>query len=261
MIRIVLVRPEGPRNVGSVLRLVANFGPAELVLVRPERPSVLKHPEFWMMAHGAEHLVERIRVVDSVEAALADCARSYGFTGRVRNHRTLRDWREASPTLVEEARRSDLALALVFGSEESGLSVEETEPLQELVRIPTSPEHESINLAMSVGIVLSTLFLSGAPSARHQNTNLVGGADRRFLVAHLQDALGSLATSEVAKRELVLAIERTFMRAPLETRDARAWHLLARALGNDKTPGDYGIGSGAWDIPSDAAPNAERSGR
>jgi TrmH family RNA methyltransferase len=259
VIRIVLVRPEGPRNVGSVLRLVANFGPAQLVLVRPERPSVLKHPEFWMMAHGAEHLVEGIRVVDSLDAALADCAKSYGFTGRQRNHRTLRDWREASAALVEDARHSELAL--VFGSEESGLSVEETQPLQELVRIPTSPEHESINLAMSVGLVLSTVFLSGAPSARHQNMNLVGGADRRFLVAHLQDALGALATSEVARKELVLAIERTFTRAPLEARDARAWHLLARALGNDKTPKDYGIGSEAWGSPSDHSPSAEPSAR
>jgi hypothetical protein len=38
-----------------------------------------------------------------------------------------------------------------------------------------------------------------------------------------------------------MSIRRVFGRAPLETRDARAWHLLARALGNEKTPGDYGL--------------------
>jgi hypothetical protein len=36
-----------------------------------------------------------------------------------------------------------------------------------------------------------------------------------------------------------------FARAPLETRDARAWHMLARALGNERAPGEYGVAMNA----------------
>ena len=70
--RVVLVRPQGPRNVGSVLRLVANFGAAELWLVGPVRPSLLVHPDFEQMAHGVEDVAARVVVVPSLERALAD---------------------------------------------------------------------------------------------------------------------------------------------------------------------------------------------
>ena len=46
MKRIVLCRPSGPRNVGTVVRALANFGPAQLAIVAPQRKTLLIHPEF-----------------------------------------------------------------------------------------------------------------------------------------------------------------------------------------------------------------------
>lgn len=241
MTRVVLVRPQGPRNVGSVLRLIANFGPAELVLVRPERPSLLIHPDFTQMSHGVEDAAARIVVVDSVEEALTDCTASYGFTARTRDHRSIADWRRVRAALVDRVRDGEEDVALVFGSEENGLTGAETDPLQELVRIPTTNEHTSLNLAMAVGLVLSTVFLSDAPSAASTSATPITGAARSFLTEHLKDALVARTRSDPAARDLAASIERVFMRAPLETRDARAWHLLARALGSDKKPADYGL--------------------
>ena len=61
----------------------------------------------------------------------------------------------------------------------------------------------------------------------------------------MKDALGERATSAPAARDIVAAVERTLALAPLETRDARAWHLLARALdGQKKAPQDYGLPPG-----------------
>jgi len=239
--RIVLVRTQGPRNVGSVLRVVANFGPAELVLVRPEKRSLLVHPDFTQMAHGVEDIAARVRVVDSMAEALADCTASFGFTARARDHRELRDWREAKDDLVRRSVDENEVTALVFGCEENGLTGEETDPLHELIRMPTSREHTSINLAMSVGIVLSTVFFAEAPSAHATGSTPLPGDQRAFLTEHLKHALGDLTTSAPAKRDLVASIERVFARAPLETRDARAWHLLARAVGSGKEPSDFGL--------------------
>ena len=72
MRKIVLVRPEGPRNVGMVLRTATNFGSINVVLVDPRRPSMLKHPDFEQMSHGVANIEERVQIVDSLETALAD---------------------------------------------------------------------------------------------------------------------------------------------------------------------------------------------
>lgn len=244
MKRVILVRTAGPRNAGSALRVAANFGPCELVLVRPEKPSLLVHPDFEQMAHGVVGGAERVRVVASVAEALADCTYSVGFTARSRDHRELRDWRAVRTPLAQRANDPAERVALVFGNEESGLSIEETASLSELTRIPTSDEHGSLNLAMAVGVVLSALFLerSELDSAGRQNAVPLPGADRAFLIARLKETLGTIPFTPSARRDLLASLERVFGRAPLETRDARAWHLLARALGNQKTPGDYGLG-------------------
>jgi len=243
MKRVVLVRPAGPRNVGSVLRVAANFGPCELVLVRPEKPSMLVHPDFQQMAHGVEDVAAKVRVVASLSEALAECTASVGFTARARDHRELCDWREARAELTARAAAPEERLALVFGNEETGLSGEETAPLGELVRIPTSDEHGSLNLAMAVGIVLAALYLDqpALESVRRQNAVPLPGGERRFLVQRLKEALAPIPWTDSARRDVLASIERVFSRAPLETRDARAWHLLLRALGNEKTPRDYGV--------------------
>ena len=243
MKRVVLVRTAGPRNAGSIVRVAANFGPCELVCVAPERPSLLVHPDFEQMAHGVEDIAAKVRVVATLAEALADCTASVGFTARARDHRELVDWRVARSALATRAARSEERVALVFGNEENGLTIEETEPLGQLVRIPLSHEHGSLNLAMAVGIVLSTLYLDQPDlvDAGHQNAVPLTGADRAFLVARLQATLGPVPWTDSARRDVLASIERVFGRAELETRDARAWHMLLRALGNEKTPGDFGI--------------------
>lgn len=243
MKRVVLVRPAGPRNAGSVLRVAANFGPCELTLVRPEKASLLVHPDFEQMAHGVTGPATRVRVVASLAEALADCTASIGFTARVRDHRELLDWRDVRGRLAARAAEPSERVALVFGNEETGLSAEETAPLGELARIPTSEEHGSLNLAMAVGLVLATLFLDQPEleSVRHQNAVPLPGADRLFLIERLKEVLGPIAWTDSARRDVLASIERVFARAPLETRDARAWHLLARALGSETTPADYGL--------------------
>ena len=79
-----MVRTEGSRNVGSALRAITNFGPCELWIVAPKRPSLLVHPDFVQMSHGVEDAAERIVVVDTLDEALADCTYVVGFSARVR---------------------------------------------------------------------------------------------------------------------------------------------------------------------------------
>jgi len=106
--RVVLVRPGGPRNVGMIVRETANFGPCELVLVAPELPSLLVHPEFQQMSHGVPEARERCRVVATLEEALADCTFSVGFTARPQEGRPRHEWRAKRDELG--ARGADVRL-------------------------------------------------------------------------------------------------------------------------------------------------------
>lgn len=242
MKRIVLVRPSGPRNVGMIVRVAANFGPVELRLVAPERPSLLVHPEFEQMSHGVGDARERCVIVPSLKDALADCTGSIGFTARSRGQRRREDWRSVQARATERANDDGELLALVFGNEVTGLEAAETDLIQELVHIATSPEHSSLNLAVSVGVVLSDLFTAPRVKKRERPPKVLSGEGREYLKASLKHAFGErVALTESAREDILESIERVFSRAPLEDRDARAWHLMARALGSALTPKDIGV--------------------
>lgn len=240
--RVVLVRPVGPRNVGSVLRTCANFGPAELWLVAPERASVLVHPDFVQMSHGVEGAAGRVRVVDTLPEALDDCVGAVGFTARAHEHRRRHDWRELRERLRAEAGETEGTMALVFGNEARGLESQDTNLLRELAWIPTSAEHSSINLAMSVGIVLSDLYTEAGGKRRERGTKPLSAEGREYLKANLKHVMGdTVAKTKSARTDILASIERVFSRAELEDRDARSWHLMCRALGSELTPKDLGI--------------------
>lgn len=240
MKRVVLCRPAGPRNLGTVLRAAANFGPAEVAVVAPERPSLLVHPELEQMSHGVEDAVARVRVCAALPEVLADCTLAVGFTARPRDHRETLPWPEVLPRALAEHEAGG-RVALVFGNEESGLSGAETEHLAELAHVATSQEHTSLNLGMAVGIVLFTLFRSSAPAGFRRVGSPLTGAERAYLVEHVADGLGALMLTDAARRDFRASVERLFARADLEARDARAWHQLLRAIGNARSPADYGI--------------------
>lgn len=242
MKRVVLVRPSGPRNVGMVLRAVQNFGPCELALVAPERPSMLVHPEFEQMAHGAEDERGAILRFDALEEALADCTSSVAFTARVRGNRVREDWRVAAPELAALAGDPDERLALVFGNEITGLTSAETDRAQRLVHVRTSQAHTSLNLALCVGIVLAGLFTERGTRPREPGGSRLNGAGREFLKSRLTEVFaGRVALTPAAARDIAASIERVFSRAPLENRDARAWHLVLKALGSTLSPLELGL--------------------
>lgn len=242
MRRVVLVRPAGPRNVGMIVRAAANFGPCEIVLVAPERPSLLVHPEFEQMSHGVEGARDRCRVVATLEEALADCTHSVGFTAKPQEGRPRASWRERRAELASIVADPEQRVALVFGAEVGGLRTHEVERCAELVYVETSGEHTSLNLAIAVGVVLSELFAERPHEPRERGVKPLSNEARAYLVANLAHVFGErVAMTPSARRDVLGSIERVFGRARLEDRDARAWHLMMRALGSTLTPKELGI--------------------
>jgi TrmH family RNA methyltransferase len=261
MKRVVLVRPSGPRNVGAALRALCNFGPGELWLVAPQRRAILLHPDFEQMAHGALELAGRVRVVDSLAEALAECSHAVGFSARCHQHRRIRSFAERRAELAGLGADAAARLALVFGAENNGLAAEEADLCQELVHIQTSAEHDSINLAAAVAIVLHGLYEAatvGAPKERRTRGTPISGFARQFLIARVQKVFVGAAWTERAKRDIHGAVERVLRHAEIESRDARAWNQAMRALGDDSQPADLGLAADEPGPATDAGRPPER---
>ncbi len=253
MKRVVLCRPQGPRNVGSALRAVENLGPADLFLVRPERPALLEHPEFEQMAHGVEDFENKVHVVDSLEEALAECTDSVGFTARARHHRIVEPLRAVQSEVAALCAEPERRVALVFGSEVSGLDETETDLCQRLVHIELTGGHASLNLATAVALVLFAVQSPPAALAKTSSGVPLAGKDREFLVHNVAETLAGKAWTESAARDIRASVTRVLRGARLETRDARAWHMAMRALGSERTPKDLGKEpSGGGATPSDS---------
>ncbi|NJR17644.1 MAG: RNA methyltransferase [Calothrix sp. CSU_2_0] len=147
-VRIVLVEPAGALNVGSVARVMKNFGQHQLILVNPRCDYFGEEAN--LMAVHAKDVLESTVVVGSLQEALQGCKRAIATTGV--NH----DWnaplespRAAFPWLLEAGGQPS---ALIFGREDRGLSNQELNYAQRFVRIPSSAEYPSLNLAAAVGI-------------------------------------------------------------------------------------------------------------
>jgi len=154
-IRIVLVAPSHPGNIGAAARAMKNMGLSALVLVNPRE---FPHPEASARASAADDVLRAAHVVPSLAEALAGCGYVAATTarGREQYYRVV-DVRVAAARLVAEARRTP--------AERSGLSNEELEMAHALIRIPASPQYASLNLAMAVQLVAYELYRAqGAPA-------------------------------------------------------------------------------------------------
>ena len=165
-VRIVLIDPSHPGNIGSVARAMKNMAVTDLVLVRPRS---FPHPESNMLAAGADDVLANARVVSTVSEAVADCGFVAGTTSRPRSYY----WEFTTPRDVAGrivALPDDNRAALLFGSEKYGLGTEDLQYCNVLVRIPANPEYCSLNLAMSVQLLTYEIFM--AREQPHSQTQL-----------------------------------------------------------------------------------------
>jgi TrmH family RNA methyltransferase len=151
---VVLVRPLRPGNIGAAARAMKNLEAGRLVLVAPCDHMA---PEACRFAYGAQKLLTRATVVSSLAEAVASYRYVVGTT--IRSHRGY-----GPAELISTARRPLLArlrrgrLALVFGSEQNGLSNEEIALCHRLIRLPMAAPAPSYNLAQAVLLTLYELF-------------------------------------------------------------------------------------------------------
>ncbi len=142
---IVLVRPQLGQNIGKAARAMLNFGLTELRLVAPR--DGWPNPQAGPAASGADEVLERAQVFDSVAEATADCGHVFATTVRKRGvDRPVMTPEEAARSIHAAVGRS----AILFGPERSGLETDDLGVARTIITVPINPDFGSLNLAQAV---------------------------------------------------------------------------------------------------------------
>jgi len=218
--RVVLVEPQGDRNIGSVARAMMNFGFRSLVLVNPQ----VDHcsDEARKMAVRAAPLLEQAQVCASLEEALAGCRLAVGTTRRFGKYREDFVAPEQLATALIPAGDEDVAL--VFGREDRGLLTEELDLCQLLLTIPTRDELPSMNLASSVVLCLHALArdLGAAASEPPKGDPPATIDELENMYRHMRRTLVDIEYLDPQNPEHILrAFRRLFGRTTLDRREVR----------------------------------------
>jgi tRNA/rRNA methyltransferase len=159
---IILVEPQLGENIGMVARAMANFGLAELRLVKPRDgwPS----DKARAAASRADHVIDGARVFDDLRAALADLNFVFATTARERDgFKPVRGPVEAGRELRSRARQGQRT-GIMFGRERFGLFNEEVALADEIVTFPVNPEFASLNIAQAALLMSYEWMKSGLES-------------------------------------------------------------------------------------------------
>lgn len=164
-IRVVLSHTTHPGNIGAAARAMKTMGLRQLYLINPRH---FPDAQADAMAAGADDLLRNAVVCSSVDEALHGVVFTVAMTARRRDISIeVKTPREAAPLLLQQAAQQPVAL--LFGTEMSGLTNEETGKAQALVNIPADTEFSSLNLAAAVQVMayeLNVAAQSYTPSAK-----------------------------------------------------------------------------------------------
>jgi TrmH family RNA methyltransferase len=227
-LRVVLVSPRNPLNIGAAARAMSNFDVSELRLVNAydvafrEAKSAVK----------SQHVMRGAREFATVAEAVADCGLVVGTTSK--GHRELLHplrRLEIGGRIIAK-KLATAPVALLFGSEKFGLSNEDMSHCHWLMRIPTREAHESMNLGQSVAVCLyeivrNPVAAKAVPDPRRAAT----AADAERITQLLEEILdlSGYVHARVAGSTR-LKIRRLIRRMEMNAHDAEVWLGMLRQI-------------------------------
>lgn len=219
---VVLLEPLYDGNVGSVARVMKNFGFREIVLVNP----CSLGRDARLMALHAWDILEKARIVDSLASAVEESNLVIGTTSRAGKTEGEHIRMPAYPpyTVREKLRGRRGKVSLVFGREDTGLGREELIACDMILSIPTREEYPSLNLSHAVAVVLYEL--SDIEPGR---INLARRFDLELLYKHFRDLLQDIDYKEHKREKTLLMVRRILGRAALTGREVQTLRGVLRA--------------------------------
>jgi tRNA/rRNA methyltransferase len=150
---IILVRPQLAVNIGMCARAMANFGLDDMRLVSPREGwprTDARRKGAYAAAAGAVHLLERARVFDSVEEAIADLNFVWATTARERGQGKRVEPPAIAMSETAAAVKAGQKHGIIFGPERTGLANDDIALADGIITFPVNPAYASLNLAQAV---------------------------------------------------------------------------------------------------------------
>lgn len=238
-IRIILSRTSHPSNIGSAARAMKTMGLKQLTLVAPNlmatpmtdtppvfdsaAPHTFKLPEeSFILASGATDVLENATITATLAEALADTTISCALTSRRREITApLQTPRALVPELLQAAARGE-QVALVFGNETFGLSIEEVQQCNRLMTISGNPDYFSLNLAQAVQVVCYEIFSQTDLPMTHlqQEDHAATHAQIQGMIDHMESLMHDVDFFRRRNSErLMRRMQSLFGRANTQTED------------------------------------------
>jgi TrmH family RNA methyltransferase len=225
-IRVVLVSPRNPLNIGAAARAMSNFGVSELRLVNPYEVAFREARS----AVKSQKVLADAREFPTLAEAVADCSLVVGTTSK--GHRALEHPLRRLEMGGRLIARSKGPVALLFGSEKFGLSNQDMSHCHWLMRIPAREEHGSMNLGQAVAVCLYEIMRNPvAARATPEPKRAAQAEDLERLTELLEEALEKSgyvhAGTEGSTR---MKIRRLVRRMELNAHDAEVWLGMLRQI-------------------------------
>lgn len=237
-IRVVLVEPQHPGNIGAVARAMKTMGLKKLYVVRPK--AQLPSYEAERRAAGSLDVLEGAVVTEDLDEVTGDCRLVVGATARSRSQpHPVIDARVCGKKLVAESAVGE-PVAVLFGPERTGLSNEDLNRCSLEVRIPTSVEFSSLNLAAAVQLLCYEVQMAAraasAPEGGGSSAATIGEypsqREMEFFFRHLEQTLDERGFTADARREVTFSkLRRLFGRARPHTGELKLLHSLVKLMG------------------------------
>lgn len=187
---VVLVRTRNPLNIGAAARAMQNFGIRRLRVVQPFDPSFREARS----AVGASSLLANAEEFQNMADAVADCSLVVGTaaSGTRRADHPVLDLQSGAQVILKKLRRAQQGtgrIAIVFGSEKSGLSNDALSYCHWRMHIPTGAQQPSMNLGQAVAVCLYELARGNPKSKPRELSNSAASEEIERVLDVLLDAL------------------------------------------------------------------------
>ena len=235
-VRIVLVETSHPGNIGAAARAMKTMGVNRLYLVKPK---TLPDGHSFAMASGATDVLNDAVLCASVDDALVGTTLAIAVTARSRElaHPALHA-RDAACKAISCTNEGDVAL--VFGTEMSGLSNQDVLKCQLIAHIPANPEYSSLNLAAAVQVMCYELRMAeeGEQVLPVTEFPLAAFEEVERLYQHLEQTLTEVRfLNPDHPKRLMTRIRRIFSRVRLEREEVQILRgmlkMISRAVRRD----------------------------
>ena len=235
---IILCEPQLGENIGTAARAMANFGITDLRIVNPR--DGWPNEKASAAASSASHVIDNVKIFNSLDEAIADIQFVYATTARNRElYKPVKSPDEASQNLVSLGEQG-VKTGLLFGRERWGLNNEEIALANEIITFPVDPNFTSLNIAQAV-LLLSYEWRIKAYGQRLPFSSteeiLASKAEIGNLFEHLESALEAVNYFRPAekKRVMVLNLRSILEQAKLNERQVRVLRGVIAAFERRKS--------------------------